>query len=287
MVPVPQTAAEPEAFTTLPSIRSDLQHGSDLTDCLEQKKTVLYVDALQLMQMAPANALHEELQEQVAKMPWHISSPSSRTQYLPVPAQWLFAPAESTVLPSDTLRPPPGLPAPTVLPSHGSALHGSGQCQPCASQWTSDGCLDGRACMRCHLCPPNACQSRNEPAKVGLREQLLCQDVVEEHFATKVADTHKVDAFQPIVRKCEEARHDVLKDQPVQSVELQEEPQNSGSELHALGTCEPCAWFWKPQGCRNTNDCSRCHICPAGEIRARKKAKVAKLRASEATADSS
>jgi len=46
-----------------------------------------------------------------------------------------------------------------------------------------------------------------------------------------------------------------------------------GSTLHLSGHCRPCAWFWKPSGCLNGLDCTRCHLCPAGEIKARKKAK--------------
>jgi len=42
--------------------------------------------------------------------------------------------------------------------------------------------------------------------------------------------------------------------------------------LHSLGKCRPCAWFWKAAGCQNGMDCSYCHFCPAGEIKARKKA---------------
>mmetsp|Transcript_117818 Transcript_117818/g.293825 ORF Transcript_117818/g.293825 Transcript_117818/m.293825 type:complete len:594 (+) Transcript_117818:96-1877(+) len=42
--------------------------------------------------------------------------------------------------------------------------------------------------------------------------------------------------------------------------------------LHNLGRCRPCAWFWKAAGCQNGEDCSYCHLCPAGEIKARKKA---------------
>lgn len=46
-----------------------------------------------------------------------------------------------------------------------------------------------------------------------------------------------------------------------------------GSVLHALGQCKPCAWFWKPQGCRNDQNCQHCHLCPEGELKERKKAK--------------
>jgi len=51
-----------------------------------------------------------------------------------------------------------------------------------------------------------------------------------------------------------------------------------GSKLHSTGECEPCAWFWRPDACRNGEECGRCHLCPEGEIKARKKKKVAMLK---------
>lgn len=48
-----------------------------------------------------------------------------------------------------------------------------------------------------------------------------------------------------------------------------------GSVLHAQGCCRPCGWFWKPQGCKNGRECGHCHLCPSGEIQARKKEKIA------------
>merc|ERR1719221_2138689 len=51
-----------------------------------------------------------------------------------------------------------------------------------------------------------------------------------------------------------------------------------GSALHSTGQCQPCAWFWRPEGCHNGEACRRCHLCPEGEIKARKKNKVAMMR---------
>jgi len=45
-----------------------------------------------------------------------------------------------------------------------------------------------------------------------------------------------------------------------------------GSGLHGTGSCKPCAWFWKVEGCSNSVDCRHCHACPEGEIRRRRKA---------------
>lgn len=63
-----------------------------------------------------------------------------------------------------------------------------------------------------------------------------------------------------------------------------------GSALHgqldANGepACQPCAWFYKGSGCQNGATCRRCHLCPEGELKIRKKLKIAKLRSAEAAA---
>ncbi|CAE8676967.1 unnamed protein product [Polarella glacialis] len=56
-----------------------------------------------------------------------------------------------------------------------------------------------------------------------------------------------------------------------------------GSVLHGDGNCRPCAWFWRPNGCENGSDCGHCHVCPEGEIKARKKAKQTIMRLGLAT----
>lgn len=60
-----------------------------------------------------------------------------------------------------------------------------------------------------------------------------------------------------------------------------------GSEKHGLfdasgePACQPCAWLWKEKGCNNAAACKYCHICPQGELRNRKKKKIARLRSEE------
>lgn len=51
-----------------------------------------------------------------------------------------------------------------------------------------------------------------------------------------------------------------------------------GSALHATGRCSPCAWYWDPRKCQNGVNCQYCHICPEGELKRRKKAKVAAMK---------
>jgi hypothetical protein len=55
-------------------------------------------------------------------------------------------------------------------------------------------------------------------------------------------------------------------------------PQQQQSEEHASGQCKPCAWFWRPQGCHNGKDCQYCHLCPEGELKLRKRNKVAAMK---------
>jgi len=57
---------------------------------------------------------------------------------------------------------------------------------------------------------------------------------------------------------------------------------SQGSVHHWSGMCNPCAWFWKKQGCESGIHCVRCHLCLDGEVKLRKKAKLATMRASRA-----
>mmetsp|Transcript_3499 Transcript_3499/g.10208 ORF Transcript_3499/g.10208 Transcript_3499/m.10208 type:complete len:263 (-) Transcript_3499:94-882(-) len=62
-------------------------------------------------------------------------------------------------------------------------------------------------------------------------------------------------------------------------LELRQPEMSVGSELHGTGECRPCAWFWRPQGCMNSAECRHCHLCPAGEMKARRKQKAQASRA--------
>jgi len=53
---------------------------------------------------------------------------------------------------------------------------------------------------------------------------------------------------------------------------------NQGSMMHGSGTCSPCAWYWKPKTCLNGMDCPFCHLCPDGELKSRRKTKLAVMR---------
>jgi hypothetical protein len=54
-----------------------------------------------------------------------------------------------------------------------------------------------------------------------------------------------------------------------------------GSKLHDLEACRPCAWAWRSGGCSKQQECKFCHTCAPGALKARKKERVALLRAEE------
>lgn len=56
-----------------------------------------------------------------------------------------------------------------------------------------------------------------------------------------------------------------------------------GNRLHGSGQCNPCAWHHKTQGCQLGSACTYCHLCPPGELKRRKKAKVAAMRQGQAS----
>lgn len=65
----------------------------------------------------------------------------------------------------------------------------------------------------------------------------------------------------------------------VDSTQPEMQAMVSHQELqHSLGHCRPCAWFWREQGCHNGDACGYCHLCPQGELKSRKKNKIAAMR---------
>jgi len=44
-----------------------------------------------------------------------------------------------------------------------------------------------------------------------------------------------------------------------------------GAVLHNIGECEPCAWYWRPGGCKNGASCLFCHLCAEGVLKQRRK----------------
>mmetsp|Transcript_32009 Transcript_32009/g.68502 ORF Transcript_32009/g.68502 Transcript_32009/m.68502 type:complete len:701 (+) Transcript_32009:254-2356(+) len=65
----------------------------------------------------------------------------------------------------------------------------------------------------------------------------------------------------------------------VEPLDIRQPSMSIGSVTHGNGECRPCAWFWRPQGCTNGEECRHCHLCPAGEVKSRRKSKLASLKA--------
>jgi hypothetical protein len=60
---------------------------------------------------------------------------------------------------------------------------------------------------------------------------------------------------------------------------------SQGSSMHASGRCKPCAWYWKSVGCSKGQDCIYCHLCLEGELKMRRKAKLAAFRSGQPAND--
>lgn len=46
--------------------------------------------------------------------------------------------------------------------SEGCIEHGTGRCRPCAWYWKEKGCVNGRRCRHCHLCPEFELKNRKK-----------------------------------------------------------------------------------------------------------------------------
>eukprot|EP00929_Paragymnodinium_shiwhaense_P120917 TRINITY_DN9299_c0_g1_i1.p1 TRINITY_DN9299_c0_g1~~TRINITY_DN9299_c0_g1_i1.p1 ORF type:complete len:479 (-),score=115.40 TRINITY_DN9299_c0_g1_i1:300-1736(-) len=55
-----------------------------------------------------------------------------------------------------------------------------------------------------------------------------------------------------------------------------------GSLGHAIGTCKPCAFHWKPAGCSNASSCTFCHLCDGSAKKERQKQKKVAIRTAKA-----
>lgn len=206
--------------------------------------------------------------------------------------------------------PPPGLnivqeasSAPTLQadntslsPSLGSEKHPVG-CSPCAWFWKAQGCQNGYSCRRCHLCPEGELKARKKSKVATLR--------ASKPQAIDLGDSSNPTAAEPaIIATFAEAgrapQTPLSKDAVPAKVALANAavstPQSPDAGITAMASsldtsdlpskgaslhpnhCRPCAWFYKPQGCNNGKDCGHCHACPDGELKNRRKAKVASLR---------
>lgn len=215
---------------------------------------------------------------------------------------------------SPFVRFPPGLEPLPGTPSHGSLLHGRGTCQPCAWFWKSSGCKNGRFCGHCHLCPEGELKARKKTKATMMRLGLMTPKMgmnssatasppgsgfgLEPFLMSSESDTtvsglsdHDLVASQsseddvPFAKVCsmpvesgDSSLRPTISILSAESTSQQPCQPSEGSALHSSGACQPCAWFWKASGCQNRAACSYCHLCPEGEIKVRRKLKLAALR---------
>lgn len=193
-------------------------------------------------------------------------------------------------------------------PSMMSQLHASGQCRPCAWYWKPGGCINGESCRHCHECLEGEIldRKRNKVKEMKeMRRHGVRRAATENASHQAIARIARRPAPAPRAlpgdftapREMVATRSLPLPPglqvlaalmTPPPGLELQPmtvgraapaTPQadpavclpSEGSSLHASGACKPCAWYWKPGGCQNTRECRHCHLCPPGEIAARKR----------------
>jgi hypothetical protein len=66
-----------------------------------------------------------------------------------------------------------------LAPSLGSQLHdGTGKCRPCGFFWSVQGCIRGKDCGHCHVCPKGE-RERRKKAGVPRGDQLFDSELPE------------------------------------------------------------------------------------------------------------
>jgi len=188
----------------------------------------------------------------------------------------------------------------------GSEKHSIGECRPCAWFYKPAGCQNGASCRHCHMCPESAIKARKKSKAVAMRlqpEPALSESDVQQ---TQLSEPVKVQLELPGQAEVVASKIDAMDieapiEQPLSPPGLSRTAEASiekplsppglsraeealvsrGSLLHGTGECRPCAWFYKPGGCQNAVQCGHCHLCPEGEIKARRKVKVEKIRSTE------
>eukprot|EP00927_Polykrikos_kofoidii_P079017 TRINITY_DN75809_c0_g1_i1.p1 TRINITY_DN75809_c0_g1~~TRINITY_DN75809_c0_g1_i1.p1 ORF type:complete len:333 (-),score=55.25 TRINITY_DN75809_c0_g1_i1:28-1026(-) len=180
-----------------------------------------------------------------------------------------------------------GTPAAAGVQFQGSTAHDRRECRPCAwmHKGGNDGCRNGDSCDYCHLCPPGELRRRK-------REKLQRRffgDIATVSDAA--ASTSSSSARTPsaavmpsmaLTLACSPTLSEVLDMEPCY-IEMSSLPgavpawPSVGSFRHGSGHCRPCAWIHKDPavGCKNGSSCKYCHMCPAGEIKRRKRDKWA------------
>lgn len=193
---------------------------------------------------------------------------------------------------------PPGLGLPPGTPSRGSVLHGAGNCQPCAWFFKPGSCQNATDCRHCHLCPEGEIKARKRQKLTMMRLGLATPAGMQHQVSfgmdddpdTPPPEMASEQAVANLVDESDGEQGDTQQAEVASSspASTNQDLPSRGSVLHGSGSCQPCAWFWKPSGCHNSKECRHCHLCPEGEIKARKKKKMVDMRtgaAATVTAD--
>jgi len=181
---------------------------------------------------------------------------------------------------------PPGLllPIPTAAtPSAGSVNHPE-DCRPCAWYWKASSCINGKDCLHCHLCPESEIKARKKAKLDAMRgknsgraddEEVSSDDEPQQAAPSPSQSQRAGSRGKSPLLELQQALTPASLNQDVNEGDL----PSSGSTLHALGKCKPCAWHWKPGGCTNGRECCHCHLCPKEELNTRRKTKENAMRA--------
>eukprot|EP00445_Apocalathium_hangoei_P037666 CAMPEP_0203944448 /NCGR_PEP_ID=MMETSP0359-20131031/80204_1 /ASSEMBLY_ACC=CAM_ASM_000338 /TAXON_ID=268821 /ORGANISM="Scrippsiella Hangoei, Strain SHTV-5" /LENGTH=513 /DNA_ID=CAMNT_0050875469 /DNA_START=23 /DNA_END=1564 /DNA_ORIENTATION=- len=194
--------------------------------------------------------------------------------------------------------------------SVGSALHGTGQCRPCAWYWRPGSCKHGAECNHCHMCGEGEVKLRRKgkqaalrsgsalqrtPSEVSFRDRALGHQTFGEKDTTTTASGSEDEVAssgggstgenEKSGNKCSsDGKQPEAKTRLGSFVSLPPGLQvppgtpSHGSTLHNMGNCWPCSQFWKASGCPNDSACGYCHLCPEGEMKLRKRSRKAMMR---------
>jgi len=187
--------------------------------------------------------------------------------------------------------------------------HRLGVCVPCKYfAWKVDGCRQGDNCSRCHFCTVDGAKSRKRQLRAEARQfkattqaGTQCgnnQVEVQKDFGTFLSAADLGLQFQPSVKvqltfaHCPDVNEaskglprrasDAIPSEVVASVPGKECPQQDSClsdlpptdkmEAHRLGVCMPCSYFArKVDGCRQGDNCDRCHLCSVVGVKSRKR----------------
>lgn len=171
-------------------------------------------------------------------------------------------------------------------PSIGSQRHGRGACTPCPFFWKPSGCVEGRACNFCHLCP--------EPQQTVMKQTVMdvCRPTNGSAVPVSVEAPNPLSmslsgGYAKYVGGTSDAGASTAPEDHQKVLEMQQKLCPAIFEDHATGNCKPCTFFWKPEGCRKSEGCHHCHLCPPSALKDRKLQKVMARRQEKAGKSSS